>query len=142
MKKIVVAILIALMGTVGYAQEQGQTLQLGSGQAKIKFDKVKHNFGTFYDSSPKVSCVFHFTNEGDGLLVIHQAISSCGCTVPDFPMEPIKPGDGGDITVTYDGTGRFPGRFKKTVSIRTNSKNELVRLTIEGNMEPAAAEPK
>ena len=107
-----------------------------SGEAEIKFDKVSHDFGVFYESNPVVECTFHFTNVGDGLLVIHQAIASCGCTVPTFPKEPIKPGEGGDIRITYNGTGKYPGHFKKTVSIRTNGKVELTRLLVEGDMMP------
>jgi hypothetical protein len=68
--------------------------------------------------------------------VIHQAIASCGCTVPTYTKTPIKPGESGTIDVTYNGKGKFPGRFKKNISVRTNAKNsELVKLTIEGNME-------
>lgn len=72
-------------------------------------------------------------------MVIHQAIASCGCTVPKYPKEPIRPGETGEITVTYDGTGKFPGHFRKTVTLRTNAKDEITRLIIEGDMQPANA---
>ena len=49
--------------------------------------------------------------------------------------EPIKPGEKGAIDVTYNGTDKFPGHFQKTITIRSNAVNEVVRLTIEGNME-------
>ena len=105
-------------------------------QADISFDKTSHNFGTFPEESPKVTCTFKFTNTGDKLLVIHQAIASCGCTVPDYPKEPIKPGESGEIVVTYDGTGKFPGHFKKSITLRTKAKKEIIRLYIEGDMTP------
>ena len=105
-----------------------------AGEAEIKFEKTSHDFGTFSESSPKVTCVFKFTNTGDKLLVIHQAIASCGCTVPQYPKEPIKPGEGGEIIVTYDGAGKFPGHFKKSITLRTNAKQEIVRLYVEGDM--------
>jgi len=70
-------------------------------------------------------------------LVIHQAIASCGCTVPQYPKEPIQPGESGVITVTYNGAGKFPPvTSKKAITIRTNGKNEMTRLYIEGDMTP------
>ena len=115
---------------------------VAQGTAEIKFDKTTHSFGTFSESSPKVSCKFKFTNTGDGPLVIHQAIASCGCTVPRYPKEPIKPGESGEITVTYNGAGKFPGHFNKSITIRTNASNEMVRLYIEGDMTPKSADQK
>lgn len=102
--------------------------------AEIKFDTVRHNFGSFPASSPIVKCTFSFTNTGTAPLVIHQAFASCGCTVPNYPKTPIKPGESGKIDVTYNGTGKFAGHFQKTITVRTNSKTEVVRLVIEGTM--------
>ena len=75
-----------------------------------------------------------FTNIGDAPLVIHQAVASCGCTVPEYTKEPIMPGKKGTIKVTYNGTGKYPGHFKKSITLRTNAKTEMVRLYIEGDM--------
>jgi hypothetical protein len=72
---------------------------------------------------------------GDQPLVINQAVASCGCTVPNYTKQPIAPGQKGQISITYDGKGRFPGHFKKTVTVRTNGKVELTRLYVEGVME-------
>lgn len=125
MKKIL--FFIFLIAGIGYASAQGG--------AEIKFDKTTHDFGTFSENSPKVTGSFTFTNIGDAPLVIHQAVASCGCAVPEYTKEPIMPGKTGKITVTYDGTGKFPGHFKKSISLRTNAKTEMVRLFIEGDME-------
>lgn len=124
MKKLILTTILSIFALVTFA----------AGGAEIKFEKTSHNFGTFPESSPKVTCVFKFTNTGDKLLVIHQAIASCGCTVPQYPKEPIKPGEGGEIIVTYDGAGKFPGHFKKSITLRTNAKQEIVRLYVEGDM--------
>ncbi len=110
------------------------------GTANITFETTTYNFGAFSANSPVVTCKFKFKNTGDGPLVIHQAIASCGCAVPKYPKNPIKPGETGEITVTYDGTGKFPGYFRKTISLRTNSKNEVTRLYIEGDMTPSDPE--
>lgn len=106
-------------------------------QAQIKFDKTTHNYGTFSEASPIQKCVFTFTNEGDAPLIINQAVASCGCTVPKYTKTPVKPGEKGTIEVTYNGKGKFPGHFKKTITIRTNGTPEMVRLYIEGTMEEA-----
>jgi hypothetical protein len=81
-----------------------------------------------------VTCTFKFTNTGTSALVVYQAIASCGCTVPTYPKEPIKPGESGEIKVSYNGTGKNPGTFEKVVTLRTNTKEEIYRLRIKGNM--------
>ena len=68
-------------------------------------------------------------------LVINPAVPSCGCTVPKYPKEPIEPGKGGEIEVTYNGTGKSLGHFKKSITIRTNGAVEISRLYIEGDMK-------
>lgn len=107
---------------------------MASAQAVIKFDKTSHNYGKFTEDKPQ-TCVFKFTNTGNEPLVIHQAFASCGCTVPTFTKEPIAPGKSGEIKVVYNGKGKLPGHFKKTVSVRSNATNALVRVYIEGDME-------
>ena len=108
-----------------------------AGKAEIKFDKTSHNFGQFSEKQPIQKCTFTFTNTGTAPLVIHQAIASCGCTVPAYTKTPILPGKKGEITVTYNGTGKFPGHFKKTITVRSNATTEMTRLQVEGDMEEA-----
>lgn len=104
------------------------------GQAEIKFAELTHNFGTFSEDNATQKTTFTFTNVGDAPLIINQATASCGCTVPEYTKKPILPGKTGTITVTYNGKYRFPGHFKKTITVRTNGKVEMTRLYIEGNM--------
>ena len=104
-------------------------------QAEIKFDQTMYDFGRFPESSPVQTCKFYFTNTGNDLLLIHQAVASCGCTVPNYSKEPIRPGERGTITVTYNGQGKVPGVFKKSITLRTNAKTEMVRIYITGEME-------
>lgn len=104
-------------------------------QASIKFDKLNYNFGKFSESAPIQKCTFTFTNTGDAPLVINQAVASCGCTIPSYTKKPVKPGETGKIEVTYDGKGKFPGHFKKSITVRTNGVPEMIRLYIEGIME-------
>ena len=125
MKKIFL-LLMMLASLVAYAQQE---------QPEIKFDKTVHNFGTFSEKTPVQTAVFAFTNIGKAPLIINQAIASCGCTIPLYTKEPIRPGEKGTVKVTYNGKGKFPGHFKKSITIRTNGKVEMVRLYIEGDMK-------
>ena len=115
----------------------GMNVALAQKPAEIKFDKLTHNFGTFSEKDPVVSCTFSFTNVGEVPLVINQAVASCGCTVPEYTKTPIQPGEKGEIKVTYNGTGKFPGHFKKSITVRTNGAVEMTRLYIEGEMTKA-----
>lgn len=105
--------------------------------AEIKFDKLTHNFGSFSESSPIQKCTFVFTNTGDAPLVINQAVASCGCTVPEYTKTPVAPGQTGKISITYNGKGKFPGHFKKSITIRSNAATSLVRIYVEGDMQEA-----
>lgn len=102
--------------------------------AEIKFDKVKHNFGTFLEKDGVQTCTFAFTNVGEEPLVINQAMPSCGCTVPSYSKEPIMPGQKGEIKVSYNGRGKSYGYFSKKINVRTNGVPELTVLEIEGEM--------
>lgn len=106
-------------------------------QAKISFDKLVNNFGTFSEDNAVQKCAFTFTNTGDKPLVINQAVASCGCTVANFTKTPIKPGEKGTVTVTYNGKGKFPGHFKKAITIRSNGEPMVTRIYIEGEMTEA-----
>lgn len=102
-------------------------------QAEIKFDKASHNFGTFFESETQKT-VFKFTNTGNEPLVIHQAITSCGCTVAKFTTTPIEPGKTGELEIIYNGKGKLFGHFRKTVTVRSNAKTPIARISIEGTM--------
>lgn len=127
MKKILFFITMVAMG-ICFASAQNA--------AEIKFEKTTHDFGTFSEDDPVVNTTFTFTNIGNAPLVIHQAIASCGCTIPEYTQEPVMPGKKGTIKVTYNGTGKYPGHFKKSITLRTNAKTEMIRLFIEGEMTP------
>lgn len=140
---LVTAFVVPVLASSGEnAEQQVRTVAVAANPndsyAEIKFDTLRHNFGSFPETNPVVKCTFNFTNTGTAPLVIHQAFASCGCTVPNYPKTPIKPGESGKIDVTYNGTGKYPGHFQKTITIRSNSKTEVVRLLIEGIMTEKA----
>ena len=102
--------------------------------ARISFSKTTHDFGTIQEKDGDVKAEFEFTNEGDTPLLIIRATASCGCTTPEHPKKPLRPGEKGVITVTYHAKGR-PGPFDKSIYVYTNdAQKERHLLTINGNV--------
>jgi len=107
-----------------------------AGGPGIEFATTSHDFGNINEEGDPVSCEFEFTNTGDEPLVIISANASCGCTRPEFPKKPVKPGKTGKIKVTYLPKGR-PGEFNKSIRVRTNAKRpKKVNLKISGVVIP------
>lgn len=103
--------------------------------AKIEFSKETHDYGTIKYGADG-SCTFEFKNTGTEPLIISNAKGSCGCTVPEWPKEPIAPGAKGKITVKYD--TKRPGAINKSVTITSNAVNEPTKvIRIKGNVLPA-----
>ena len=103
--------------------------------AEASFTVKKHDFGTIKEANGPVSCTFEFINTGNKPLLIIDATASCGCTRPEFPTKPIKPGKKGKIKVTYSPIGR-PGAFRKSVKVKTNGRERTTILRIEGTVVP------
>ncbi len=101
---------------------------------EILFERTTIDMGSFSMDNPIQKCTFTFTNTGNAKLIINTVHASCGCTVAEFPKDPISPGASGKITVTYDGTGKMPGKFKKNIQIFTNCDPDMVRIFIQGDM--------
>lgn len=102
----------------------------------LRFIDTAHDFGNVKEAAGAVTHKFRFTNTGDAPLVILSATTSCGCTKPEFPKEPIQPGDTAAVSVTYNPAGR-PGEFDKNITVKTNStKGAKARLKIKGVVIP------
>ena len=99
---------------------------------EITFENTVHDYGTIAYGEDG-TCYFKFTNTGKEPLIIQKPQSSCGCTVPSWPKEPILPGEGDQIKVTYN-TKRV-GSINKTVTVKSNAKNSTVVLRIKGKVE-------
>lgn len=89
--------------------------------AKIEFTKETHDYGTIKNGADG-TCSFEFKNTGNEPLIISMAKGSCGCTVPEWPKEPIAPGAKASIKVKYD-TSRA-GAINKNVTITSNAVND------------------
>lgn len=100
----------------------------------VKFDKMEHDFGAIKEGD-KVETVFKISNEGEADLIIINAQGSCGCTVPEWPKDPIKPGTSADMKVTFDSKGK-PGQQEKSVTLTTNTKEGSEKVTIRATVSP------
>jgi hypothetical protein len=101
---------------------------------EITFAESSFDFGSIAKGE-KVEHTYSFTNTGSEPLIITNAKASCGCTVPDWPKEPIAPGEGGDIPVVF--SGKATGNQNKTITITANTNPPKTRLTIKGNVTEA-----
>ena len=101
-------------------------------QAAIKFDKEEHDFGSLLQGEV-VSYSFHFTNTGNVPLIISEVGSSCGCTVGDYPREPIAPGKKGEIKVTYNSAGHH-GFQSRILTVMSNTIPAKTTLRIKGKV--------
>ena len=109
-------------------------------QPVITFNKTTHDFGKINEADGRVTTIFEFKNEGMSPLVLSNVRASCGCTTPKWTHEPIEPGQTGEITVTYNPSGR-PGRFQKSITVTSNAVEPTTRLYIKGEVIPKPAQP-
>jgi len=98
----------------------------------FQFEEEKHDFGTIKDGDV-VEHVFSFTNSGEAPLIISDAKATCGCTVPEWPKEPIPVGGSGEIKVRFNSKNK-PGIQNKTVTLTANTWPKSKRLQIKSNV--------
>lgn len=117
------------------AKDAAEPVDMGP-KTTMKFANYDHDFGSINQDTEN-TYVFNFTNTGTEPLIIQSATGSCGCTVPDYPKEPIAPGAKGDIRVVYK-----PGKQKdaqaKTVTVIANTEPKQTTLRISANVKEVA----
>jgi len=108
------------------AKERDAVISLGS--AIIDFDQREYDFGEITEGE-LVEGTFEIINKGKVDLIITNAKATCGCTVPEWPREAIKPGESAPLKFTFNSRGRV-GKQSKTISLQTNSEkvNETIRI--------------
>ena len=110
--------------------------EIKKGAASISFDKKEYDFGTVNEGDI-VETSYLVTNSGKTDLVITNAQASCGCTVPVWPKNPIKPGATGEVKVKFNTSGK-PNRQQKTITLTTNTESGREVLTLKGSVTPKA----
>jgi len=106
----------------------------------IAFDKTEHDFGTIKQGD-QVECTFKITNSGKEPLIIEEAHGSCGCTVPDYPKEPIAAGQTRDMKVKFNSAGK-KGKQSKTVMITANTEPIQSVVTIHAMVDAPETDAK
>ncbi len=100
-------------------------------QAIISWEKTSHNFGKIMQGKP-VSVTYHFTNTGNGPLIITNVTPGCGCTTGDYSKQSISPGGKGFITLTYNAAAA--GIFTKNATVNTNTDPGTILLYFNGEV--------
>ena len=102
--------------------------------AAITFDAKEKDFGTINEAE-QVELTYKFSNTGGSDLVISQCQAGCGCTIPEWPKDPTKPGKSGMIKAKFDSNGRA-GHNEKHVTVFTNAVQNSVELVFRGEVKP------
>ncbi|MBP3739107.1 MAG: DUF1573 domain-containing protein [Muribaculaceae bacterium] len=127
MKRIALTLIVVMLGVLAMTAAEKY--------AQATFPVQQHDFGTIKEDGGPVSTTFEVINTGNKPLLILDVLASCGCTRPEFPTKPIKPGKKAKIKVTFSPLGRA-GAFRKTVKVRTNGREMSNTLYIEGTIVP------
>jgi len=129
MRKIVFVMMAFIGFTMNAQEKQVSKSPVDANSPVFKFEKEVIDYGKVDLNSNGVR-EFEFSNVGKSPLVIKNIKSSCGCTVPTKPTEPIMPGKTGKISVKY-ATNR-PGGFSKSITIFSNASQKVKVLRIKG----------
>jgi hypothetical protein len=138
MKKVFIGVLsLVLILGIFSCRKKGETppevkldAELLKDTTTISFtDTTTFHFDTIMQDD-KVHHTFHLVNTGTKNLVIARAFGSCGCTVPEYPKDPVKPGESAEIKVTFNSAGK-EGEMHKNVTVVCNTvkRNEMLYLT-------------
>lgn len=135
MKKYIAAALLAMATLAGWATRAHDDIGDDGPDAvpPVTWLNKVHDFGAFDEDTKKKTAYFRFVNTGAEPLSVVSATATCGCTVPKYDHAQIMPGDTSVIEVSYDPSGR-PGRFDKSVYVRTTASPEREKLTICGTV--------
>jgi hypothetical protein len=121
---------------------EAETRDANAGKfAVITFEEKEFDFGTI-EQGTKVEHVFKFTNTGDAPLVIVNAKSSCGCTVPTYPKTPVAPGETAELLVKYNGSGKNQVSKNVTITANTETGKEVIKIKAFVNPKAGGAPAK
>lgn len=138
MKKLLTVFLsLMLIGGVSFAQTDKKAATKASSEPELKFEVEEYNFGTVKQGD-KVEYEFRFTNAGTEPLIISNVQSTCGCTVPDWPKEPIQKGETKTIKVIFNSAGKM-GLQNRPVTIFSNAKTSPKVIHLKGSVEGTTA---
>ncbi len=97
---------------------------------EMKFDEEDHDFGNI-EQGEKIDFSFKFTNTGKADLIINNCTASCGCTIPNWPRQPIRAGESSYIEVQFDSNGK-QNEITKEVTVSTNCDPAVRKIKFHG----------
>lgn len=146
MKKIILISVVATLTFVSCKEDatkkiQSENIEIAANRDEVSkklpvmtFEKTEHDFGKIIQGTP-VETVFKFTNTGEAPLIITNAKSSCGCTVPEYPKDKaIAPGETGELRVKFNGSGK--NTVTKIITVTANTAKGSEKIKIKAFVEP------
>ena len=134
-KLLLLGFAIILLGSCVNKTEQ----QAKSSGMEIFFEETTHDYGEIQIDSDG-TYKFEFKNIGGDPLLINRVRSTCGCTIPSWPREPIEPGNSGEIAVRYNTA--LAGTFMKSIVVYSSALNSPVKLVVKGKVVDPEAKKK
>ena len=98
----------------------------------IEFEKTSYDFGEVIEGE-RLTYSFKFKNTGKSNLIIYSSEATCGCTTSQPPKAPVRPGESGEITVTFDSKGQ-KGNVQKRILVGANTYPAETILYISANV--------
>lgn len=140
MKKVLSLFIVTAFVFSAFAQDANADKSKKVKEPEITFESLVHDYGNIMQGD-NGTCEFVFKNTGKADLLLTNCRSSCGCTVPEWPKDPIAPGKKATIKVKYN-TQRV-GAINKSITVESNAVNNRVVLNIKGNVsaKPVEAAP-
>jgi hypothetical protein len=127
---IIAAVVFASCGSADPSADIDAARDTGSKQlTTVQWIDSVRNFGKIIEGQ-KLAISFRFKNTGDKPLVIESVQPACGCTVADYPRQPLKPGEEGEITGEFNSEGR-EGQQHKEITVTTNTRAHTQQLIFE-----------
>lgn len=136
MKKIALFLVVGLIGFSINAQDKVEAKKADQNAPIFEFEKETIDYGTI-EKGADGKRIFKFKNIGKSPLIISNVKTSCGCTVPTVPKEPIMPGQTAEMTVKYDTNRVAP--FNKAITIFSNASEPKKVVYIKGTVKKVSA---
>jgi len=138
MKRSVFILVMMASFSWAFAQVEPQETPESTDVPQISLEETEFDFGEIHQGD-KVEHVFTFTNTGNAPLVLNNVLTTCGCTAPEWPKEPIHPGESGEIKVMFNSSGKM-GRQNKVITIQANIPGSTSRIKIMAMVLPPSEE--
>ncbi|MEM9389919.1 MAG: DUF1573 domain-containing protein [Bacteroidota bacterium] len=132
--KTFITLVFGIFMIYGAIAQEAATTEASMQGAVITFEEDKFDFGDIYQGD-KVEHIFKFENTGNEALIITNVQTTCGCTAPNWPRDPVAPGQEAEIKVVFNSAGKM-GIQNKVITIVSNATNPMNRVSIVTNVLP------